>query len=102
MNEIKILAFNLKRHRQFKGLKQEDLAKKVGLTKYTISNIELGKQENVGLKYLISICRELDVGLEELFMKNPDSFSLKLVISDKNFQALKRLGGMFKKAIESE
>jgi len=69
----KTLAFNLKRLRQFKGLTQEELAKKVGLTKDTISKIELGKQENVGFKYLISICKELGIGIEELFIKNSKS-----------------------------
>jgi len=63
-------ANNLKRLRQYRGLTQEELAKKVGLTKDTISKIELGKQENVGFKYLISICRELDIRIEELFIKN--------------------------------
>jgi len=68
--EKETLAFNLKRLRQFKGLTKEVLAKKVGLTKDTISKIELGKQENIGFKYLISICRELDIAIEELFIKN--------------------------------
>ena len=57
---------------------------------------------NFPLKYLSLICRELDVNLEELFAKDPNSIPLKLVISNENFQALKRLGEMFKKAIASE
>ena len=93
MNEKETLAFNLKRLRQFKGLTQEELAKKVGLTKDTISKIELGKQENVGFKYLISICRELDIAIEELFIKDPRNFPIKLVISDENAENIRRLFG---------
>lgn len=93
MSEKEILAFNLKRLRQFKGLTQEGLAKKVGLTKDTISKIELGKQENIGFKYLISICRELDIAIEELFIKDPRNFPIKLVISDENVKNIRRLFG---------
>lgn len=93
MREKETLAYNLKRLRQFKGLTQEDLAKKVGLTKYTISNLELGKQENIGLKYLISICRELDISIEELFIKDSCDFPIRLVISDENVENIRRLFG---------
>jgi len=95
MSEKETLAFNLKRLRQFKGLTQEDLAKKIGLTKDTISKIELGKQENVGFKYLTSICRELDVGLEEMFMDGPNYIPLKIVVSDKNVETLKNMFDKF-------
>ncbi|MCK4827850.1 helix-turn-helix domain-containing protein [bacterium] len=91
MYDLKILGRNIKRCRQVRGLTQEDLAKKVGLTKDTISKIELGKQENVGLKYLISISRELNVELEQLFMADPESKFIKLVISDQNARNLKRI-----------
>ncbi len=93
MREKKALAFNLKRLRQVKGLKQEDLAKKVGLTKDTISKIELGKQENIGLKYLTLICRELDISIEELFIENPRFLPLKLVFSGENIENMRRLLG---------
>ena len=93
MKEKETLAYNLKRLRQSKGLKQEDLAKKVGLTKYTISNIELAKQENVGLKYLISICKELDIAIEELFIKDSRELPIKLVISDENATQIRKLFG---------
>ena len=91
MYDLKILARNLKRYRQFRGLTQEELAKKVGLIKDTISKIELGKQENIGFKYLISIHRELDVEMGELFMADPESKFIKLVISDQNARNLKRI-----------
>ncbi len=91
MYDLRILGRNLKRCRKVRGLKQQDLAKKVGLTKYTISKIELGKQENVGLKYLISISRELNVELEQLVMADPEARFIKLVISDENARSLEKL-----------
>ena len=70
MYDLKIFGRNLKRYRCFRGLTQEDLAKKVGITKDTVSKIELGKQKNFGLKYLILICELLDVTIEELFVRD--------------------------------
>ena len=89
MDEREILGKNLKRFRSSKGLTQEELGIKVGLRGETISNIELAKQGRIGLKCLVLICRELDIGIEELFIKNPNSLSFKLIISDENIQVLK-------------
>lgn len=47
-------------------LSQDDLAKKVGVTRQTISMIESGKY-NPTLKLCISICKELGKTLNELF-----------------------------------
>lgn len=47
-------------------LSQDDLAKKVGVTRQTISMIESGKY-NPTLKLCISICKELGKTLDELF-----------------------------------
>ena len=91
MNEKKTLAMNLRRYRLLAGLKQEDLAAKIGLSKDTISKIELGKQENIGLKYLVSICRELEISIEELFMEDPEALYLKFVVSDQNLPNLEKL-----------
>lgn len=49
-------------------LSQDDLAKKVGVTRQTISMIESGKY-NPTLKLCISICKELGKTLDELFWK---------------------------------
>lgn len=89
--EREILATNLKRHRQFKGLSQKQLAEKVKLTPDTISKIELGKQNNIGIKYLISICRVLDIQLQELFMDGINHVPLKLVISDEGLEIAERI-----------
>ena len=100
MREKETLAFNLKRLRQFKGLTQEGLAKKVGLTKDTISKIELGKQENVGFKYLITICRELDISIEELFIRDSRALPIKLIISDENAAHIRKLFGQAEYVIQ--
>lgn len=47
-------------------LSQDDLAKKVGVTRQTISMIESGKY-NPTLKLCILICKELGKTLDELF-----------------------------------
>lgn len=99
MKEKKALGFNLKRFRQFKGLSQEDLAKKVGLTKDTISKVELEKQENIGLKYLSLICRELDISIEELFVEDANYIPLKIVVSDKTVETLKNITTEFIRAL---
>lgn len=49
-------------------LSQDDLAKKVGVTRQTISMIESGKY-NPTLKLCILICKELGKTLDELFWK---------------------------------
>ena len=102
MDEREVLAKNLKRYRSSKGLTQEELGTKVGMRAETISNIELAKQRNIGLKYLILICRELNIALEELFMKNPDSIPLKLIISDKNVQVIKEVFNQFKNIMDKK
>lgn len=71
MYNLTIFGRNLKRYRQWRGLTQQELAAKVGLGKDTISRIELAKQENVGFKYVILICKELDVKVEKLFTRDP-------------------------------
>ena len=102
MDEREVLAKNLKRFRSSKGLSQEKLGKKVGMRGETISNIELVKQRNIGLKYLILICRELEIGMEELFLKNPDSVSFKLIISDKNVQVINEIFNQFKNIMDKK
>jgi len=99
MKEKQALAFNLKRLRQAKGLTQEALAKKVGLTEDTISKIELGKQKNIGLKYLSLICRELNISIEELLMEDANYISLKIVVSGKNVETLKNIAAEFTRAL---
>lgn len=50
-------------------IKQEDLAKAVGVTRQTIGMIESGNY-NPSLKLCISICKVLDKTLNELFWED--------------------------------
>jgi len=88
MDELRVLAQNLRRLRAGKGWTQMELGLEVGLTKDTISKIELGKQENVGLKYLVSICRVLEVDLEQLVAKDSQSIPVIFNVSDGSVRAL--------------
>lgn len=56
----------LKLARVEKDLTQEELAEKVGVSRQTISLIELGKY-NPTLNLCIAICKSLDMTLNELF-----------------------------------
>ena len=71
MYDLRILGRNIKRYRQFRGLTQEDLAAKAGVTKDTISRLEVAKARRLGLEHLVLICEILDVKLEILFAKDP-------------------------------
>lgn len=88
MNELKTPGRNLKRLRLSSGLTQADLATKVGLSKDTISKLELGKQENPGMKHLVLICRVLKVDLEQLFIKDARLIPVNFIVSDGSVQAL--------------
>ena len=56
----------MKSARVGKDLSQEDLAKRVGVTRQTIGMIEAGKF-NPSLQLCIAICRALDKTLDEIF-----------------------------------
>lgn len=102
VDERKILGQNIQRYRLFKRIGGEELGNKVGLTKETISRLENGKEKNIGLDYLIKISKELDVPLEELFIKNGNLLSLKFVISEHNVKTLKELIEIIKSLIEKK
>lgn len=70
---------------------QKTLAKKISLTPDTISLLELGRQKNPGLKYLIAISRELNVKLFQLFMENSEDLNINLIVSDQNVENLQRI-----------
>lgn len=91
MNELEVLGANIKKYRQLKELLQRDLAEKIGMSMEYLSKIERGSKPNPGLKNLISISQELNIELFQLFLENPDMIFIKLIISDKNFENLKRL-----------
>nr|WP_255640086.1 helix-turn-helix transcriptional regulator [Pseudalkalibacillus hwajinpoensis] len=52
-------------------LSQQELAKKVGVSRQTIGLIELGKY-NPSLQLCLSICWSLNKSLDELFWMDPE------------------------------
>ena len=66
MDDKLILKNNLKKVRGSKGLSQAQLAELVGVSRNTISSIEIG-QFNPTAKLALILCTALDVKFEELF-----------------------------------
>lgn len=89
--EMKILGNNIKRYRHLKGLEQGELAKRIDISKDYLSRVERGLQPNFGTQYLIRICRELDVELCQFFMEDPESLSIKFIVSDQNLRSLEKV-----------
>ncbi|MHB8053662.1 MAG: helix-turn-helix domain-containing protein [Candidatus Aminicenantales bacterium] len=88
MESKKILGENIKRHRLFRGLSQEQLAEKADLSTQVISKIERGV-ENVAIDNLIAIAKALDFTLEELVCQDSDKYILKIVLSKDNAATIK-------------
>ena len=100
MDTRKVLGQNIQRYRLFRRMGGEELGKKVGLTKETISRLENAKEKNIGLDYLIKIAQELNVPLEELFIRDGNLLSLKFVISEHNIDTLKEFLHIIKDLIK--
>lgn len=67
MNEVTLVSVSkIKIARVEKDLTQDDLAKKVGVTRQTIGLIETGRY-NPSLNLCIDICKALDKTLNDLF-----------------------------------
>jgi len=99
MNELEILARNLKRLRAFAGMTQAELGLRVEFTKDTISKIELGKQENIGLRHLILICNEFGIRMKELFAEDDKEIPITLKVSDESVDALGKIFERFQKIL---
>jgi len=91
MTDLEILAKNLKRYRQLKGLKQTELAERIGMSPDHLSKIEATTTGNVGLRFLTKIRRELDVELCELFMEDGSEVSIKFIVGEQNLESLERV-----------
>lgn len=66
MEDTLVLHNRLAEVRKEKGLSQSDLAKKVGVSRNTISSIETG-QYSPTAKLALILCIALDLKFEELF-----------------------------------
>lgn len=66
MEDTLVLHNRLAKVRKEKGLSQSDLAKKVGVSRNTISSIETG-QYSPTAKLALILCIALDLKFEELF-----------------------------------
>lgn len=102
MNKLETIGRNLRRLRLSSDLTQAQLALQVGLSKDTISKIEQGKQKNIGIKYLILICRVLNADLEQLFIKDAKSILVNFTVSDGSVRALGEIIKQAQKILKKE
>jgi putative transcriptional regulator len=61
---------NLKLARIKKGMKQKDLAQKVGITSQYLMNLEKGKSKNPSIMIMKKLSEELECSVEELFFSD--------------------------------
>ena len=66
------MGINLKIFRIKKGLKQQELADRVGISRYYLSNLETGKDNNPSNDLMIKLSRALDTTVEELFFSKEE------------------------------
>ena len=66
------MGINLKIFRIKKGLKQQELADRVGISRYYLANLETGKANNPSNDLMIKLSRALDTTVEELFFSKED------------------------------
>ncbi|HAU5070063.1 TPA: helix-turn-helix transcriptional regulator [Clostridioides difficile] len=66
------MGINLKIFRIKKGLKQQELADRVGISRYYLSNLETSKANNPSNDLMIKLSRALDATVEELFFSKEE------------------------------
>ena len=59
---------NLSKVRKDKGLTQEELAEKSGISRVTIANIERGAVTDLKISTMLSLSNALDSTVEEIFL----------------------------------
>ena len=67
MSNNRVFGMNLKHMRKKRKMTQDDLSKKVGLSRRTISLYETGTIENISFKTVDILCKELGAEYTELF-----------------------------------
>lgn len=60
------LGENLKRIREDRGLSQDELAERCGISKSQISKLEVGRQKNPELETVVALSTALGISIEEL------------------------------------
>ena len=60
----------LKEIRMSRGISQEELERRSGISRVTISMLETGKQKNVTIKTLTSLALALGVTVSDFFLEN--------------------------------
>ena len=66
------MGINLKIFRIKKGLKQQELADRVGISRYYLSTLETCKANKTSNALMIKLSRALDTTVEELFFSKED------------------------------
>jgi transcriptional regulator with XRE-family HTH domain len=64
-----MLADNIKRYRNDKGLSQEQLAQKAGITYSTLAKLESGVNKNPTVRTLQQLAKALEVSLDDLMQE---------------------------------
>jgi len=91
MTDVQVLGTNIRRFRLLKGMTQKELASKIELSADYFSKIERAKTTNIGVKYLIRICEQLDIQLYQLFLEDPEELNIKFVVGKENLKSLERV-----------
>lgn len=60
------MEYQVKEFRVAKGLTTDELAKKVGITRTYLSQIENGKAENISSKVLVALAHALDKKVDDM------------------------------------
>lgn len=61
------MGYKIKEMREAKGMTQEELEAKSGVSRVTISGLENGTERNTTSKTLVKIARALDCTIEQIF-----------------------------------
>jgi len=91
MREMEILAENIRKYRFLKGLTQKRLAEEIGISKDYLYKIEKVRIPNIGMKLMSRFAYALDIETHILLQEENESMALRLIISQENFETLKRL-----------
>lgn len=61
------MGYRIKEIREKKGMTQEELAEKSGVSRVTISGLESGKEKNASSKTLLKLASALGTSVEKIF-----------------------------------